>query len=152
MCQDAHEKEVHICRIRTSLYCCEFAPAGVRSAAYLQSQPRRPPDGQFSRDFPELTPEPCHGWVFNLTTAVPIVYPCKIGSLAELDIPKYTWAVDRATVPRRRSAWDTNRLSGPFRSAVTTERVLSPTSPDPILFNGCLKPSYLFRDARWHFQ
>ena len=43
-------------------------------------------------------------------------------------------------------------LKRPFRSTAITERVLSPTSPDPILITGCLKPNELFHDARWHFQ
>ena len=90
----------------------------------------------------EQSPETSHGWVVNLTTAQSVFYPREIGSLAEY---RYTSVLARVTyqgsVPRRRSARDTNRLSGPFRSTAITERVLSPTSPDPILFSGCLKPN-----------
>ena len=35
-----------------------------------------------------LPPGTSHGWGFNLTTVVPIVYPRKIGSFAEFDLPK----------------------------------------------------------------
>ena len=72
------------------IYCCKFAPAGVRAAAKLQLQPRRPPFGQFSRDPPwNYHQEPVTGGSFDLTTVVPIVYPRKIGSLAKFDLPKY---------------------------------------------------------------
>ena len=107
--------------------CYEFAPTSVRSTAFLQWQPRRPPDEQFSRDFPELTPKTSHGWVSNPHHDRANFLPAQNRVNRRISIYLSTCA---GSLPgdciSAQVGLDTNRSSGPFRSAVITEWVLSP--------------------------
>ena len=72
------------------------------------------------------TPESSHGWVLNHTTAESTLCPRATGSIAKLSI--YLIIRTGKLLRDRTSAeacWDTNRLSGSFRSGITERCIIT---------------------------